>query len=103
MSPRIRHTLDRSNVRVNLTGGDHHIEFPRNGILSLEDAEYAEELVENHPRVEWASEIPDDYRRLQQLAARADTDRVDGNSEKEDIVSFLETLSHDELETLKED
>jgi hypothetical protein len=99
---RIRHTLEKTGVRVNLTGGEYRIRFPRNGIKDVGDPEYAAELVESHPLVEWASEIPEDYQRLQQLAAAADTDTVDGNSEKADIVAYLETLSHDDLEALKD-
>lgn len=97
---RIRHTLD-GNARVNLTGGDYHVEFPRSGVLTVGE-DYAAELVENHPLIEWAVEIPDDYRALQSMAAAADTDEVDGNSPRDEIVAYLETLSDDELEALQD-
>lgn len=101
----IKHTLDRTTP-INLTGGNYNVRFPRGGVRTV-DAERADELVTNHPLIEYADtvpaewSIPSDYNTLQQLAAAADTDVVDGNSKKADIVAYLERLDAPELDELK--
>lgn len=97
---RIRHTIDRERP-IRITGDLDRPELFDEPV-KLVSEERAAELVE-HPLIEYADEeLPTDYDELQRLAAAADTDEIDGNSSKAEIVAYLETLSADDYEALRE-
>ncbi|WP_226040847.1 hypothetical protein [Natrinema sp. DC36] len=98
---RIRQTLEPNRNREFIVDGES-IAFDR-GVQVRPVTESRAEVLLDHPHLELDIDLPADYRDLQKMAARAESDTVNGNSSRDEIVDHLEGLPAEKLEGLRDD
>lgn len=95
---RIQHTRDTDATLI--FGREFFFEDTNVIDVPLDEARYA---VEKYDELEFVVDIPDDYDTLRAYAAMADTEAVNGNSTKEELAEWFDSLSADRRAALRGD